>query len=275
MIEAKHPQVSVRRQCALLSLNRTSLYVEPRPVSDLNARLMRRLDELFTAYPFLGYRKLTALVNREGFAVNIKRVRRVLRRMGLSAIYQKPNLSKPHPKHPVYPYLLKNLAITGPNQVWATDITYIRLGKGYCYLTAVIDWHSRYVVAWRLSATMESDFCIESLREALTKGTPAIFNTDQGSQFTAVAFTDVLLQAGVRISMDGRGSYHDNIFTERLWRSVKYDEVYLRDYTSVEDARAHLADYITFYNTVRPHQALGQRTPAEVHFGLAARKEAA
>lgn len=275
MIEPKHPQVSMRRQCALLSLNRASLYAKPRPVSDLNERLMRRLDELFTAHPFLGIRKLTALVNREGFAVNVKRVRRLMRRMGLAAIYQKPNLSKPHPKHQIYPYLLKNLAITEPNQVWATDITYIRLGKGYCYLTAVIDWHSRYIVAWKVSATMESDFCVAALREALTKGTPNVFNTDQGSQFTAAAFTDALTQANVRISMDGRGSYHDNIFTERFWRSVKYEEVYLREYTSVEDAWARLADYIDFYNTVRPHQALGYSTPAEVHFGIAERKEAA
>ena len=247
MIEPSHPQVSVRRQCALLSLNRTSLYLKPRPTGATNERLMRRLDELFTAYPFLGYRKLTALVNR----------------------------SKPHPAHRIWPYLLKNLAITGPHQVWATDITYIRLGKGYCYLTAIIDWHSRYIVAWRLSATMESDCCVAALREALAQGTPAIFNTDQGSQFTATAFTDVLTEAGVRISMDGRGSYYDNIFTERFWRSVKYKEVYLRDYTSVEDARAHITDYIAFYNTVRPHQALGQRTPAEIHFEIAERKEAA
>ena len=269
MIDKKNPETSVRRQCALLSMNRSSVYYDPRPESDLNDRLMRRLDALYTAHPFLGYRKLTKLLQREGHAVNRKRVLRLMRLLGLQAIYPKPDTSAPHPKHPIYPYLLRNLAITEPCQVWATDITYIRLRKGYCYLIAVIDWYSRYVVSWRLSATMESDFCVEALREALTLGTPHIFNTDQGSQFTSFAFTDVLKEAGVRISMDGRASYQDNIFTERFWRSVKYEEVYIKDYAMIEDARVGLAGYIAYYNAQRPHQALTYQTPEQVHFALA------
>lgn len=269
MIDAKNPELSVRRQCKLLSLNRSSFYYDPRPESDLNERLMRRLDELYTAHPFLGYRKLTKLLQREGHAVNRKRVLRLLRQLGLQAIYTKPDTSKPHPKHPIYPYLLKNLAITGPGQVWATDITYIRLRKGWCYLIAVIDWYSRYIISWRLSSVMETPFCVEALQEALMKGRPSIFNTDQGSQFTSFAFTQILIDAGVRVSMDGKGSYRDNIFTERLWRSVKYEEVYLKDYATVEDARRNLAAYISFYNTRRPHQALAYQTPEQVHFALA------
>jgi putative transposase len=269
MIERNNPETSVRRQCGLLSLNRSSVYYDPRPESSLNDRLMRRLDELYTAHPFLGYRKLRKLLQREVHVVNGKRVLRLLRRLGLQAIYPKPNTSAPHPKHPIYPYLLKNLAITGPCQVWSTDITYIRLRRGYCYLVAVIDWYSRYIVSWRLSATMESDFCVDALSEALTQGTPNIFNSDQGSQFTSFAFTDVLREAGVRISMDGRASYQDNIFTERFWRSVKYEEVYLKDYATIEDARASLAGYIAFYNAQRPHQALAYQTPEQVHFALA------
>jgi putative transposase len=231
--------------------------------------LMRRLDELYTAHPFLGYRKLTALLRADGHAVNGKRVLRLLRLMGLQAIYPKPDTSKPHPKHPVYPYLLKNLPILRPNQVWATDITYIRLRKGFCYLVAVLDWYSRYVVSWRLSATMESGFCVEALEAALMQGTPDIFNSDQGSQFTASAFTDVLKAAGIAISMDGKSSYHDNIFTERLWRSMKYEEVYLKEYATLAEAEAGIAAYIRFYNTRRPHQALAYQTPEQVHFALA------
>jgi putative transposase len=271
MIDKEHPRPSVRRQCALLSLNRSSLYYAPRPESELNERLMRRLDELYTAHPFLGYRKLTRLLQREGYKVNGKRILRLLRLMGLQAIYPKPDTSKAHPKHLVYPYLLQNLIISRPCQVWATDITYIRLRQGFCYLVAVIDWYSRYVISWRLSPTLEGVFCIEALQAALLQGTPSIFNSDQGSQFTAGAFTEVLLAAGVRISMDGKGSYHDNIFTERFWRSVKYEEVYLKDYTSIEEAKAGLAAYIDFYNKQRPHQALAYQTPEQVHFALAAK----
>jgi putative transposase len=269
LLEVNHPRVSVRRQCRLLSLNRSGLYYQQREADETNATLMRRLDELYTAHPFLGYRKLTALLRAEGHAVNGKRVLRLLRLMGLQAIYQKPDTSKPHPKHPVYPYLLDNVAIVRPNQVWATDITYIRLRGSYCYLVAVLDWYSRYVVSWRLSANMESGFCVEALEAALMNGTPDIFNSDQGSQFTSQAFTDVLTASGIRISMDGKGSYHDNIFTERLWRSVKYEEVYLKEYATLAEAVKGIATYFAFYNATRPHQALAYQTPQQVHFALA------
>jgi putative transposase len=268
LLEVNHPRVSVRRQCCLLSLNRSGLYYRQREAGSTNAMLMRRLDELYTAHPFLGYRKLTALLRAEGHAVNGKRVLRLLRCMGLQAIYQKPDTSKPHPAHPVYPYLLTNLPILRPNHVWATDITYIRLRKSFCYLVAVMDWYSRYVVSWRLSATMESGFCVDALEDALAHGTPDIFNSDQGSQFTATAFTDTLAASGIRISMDGKGSYHDNIFTERLWRSVKYEEVYLKEYATLKEAEAGIAAYFAFYNATRPHQALSYQTPQQVHFAF-------
>ena len=270
-MELQHPRVSVRRQCELLSLNRSGLYYRQRKAEDTNATLMRRLDELYTAHPFLGYRKLTVLLRTEGHRVNAKRVLRLMQCMGLQAIYQKPDTSKPHPSHPVYPYLLKNVAIIRPNQVWATDITYIRLRKGFCYLVAVMDWYSRYVVSWRLSTTMESSFCVEALEAALLHGTPDIFNSDQGSQFTSQVFTDLLTTSGIRISMDGKGSYHDNIFTERLWRSVKYEEVYLKEYATLAEAESGIAAYIRFYNDHRPHQALAYQTPQQVHFTLAQR----
>jgi len=253
----------------LLSLNRSGLYYRQREADATNATLMRRLDELYTAHPFLGYRKLTVLLRTEGHRVNAKRVLRLLRCMGLQAIYPKPDTSKPHPAHPVYPYLLANVAIVRPNQVWATDITYIRLRKGFCYLVAVMDWYSRYVVSWRLSATMESGFCVEALEAALLHGTPDIFNSDQGSQFTSQAFTGVLAASSIRISMDGKGSYHDNIFTERLWRSVKYEEMYLKEYATLAEAEAGIAAYLRFYNDHRPHQALAYQTPSQVHFSLA------
>jgi putative transposase len=269
MVTKDLPGLSVRRQCALLALSRGVVYYKPREVSVTNAVAMRRIDELYTAHPFLGYRKLGALLRADGLAVNNKRVLRLMRVMGLQAVYCKPNTSKRNPAHRIYPYLLKNLAIVRPNQVWATDITYIRLSRGWCYLVAVMDWHSRAVLAWRLSANMESGFCVEALKEALTQGTPEIFNSDQGSQFTSDAFTGVLIASGIRISMDGRGSYQDNIFTERLWRSVKYEEVYLKEYATLEQAKAALAEYFRFYNTRRPHQALSYQTPNRVHFALA------
>ena len=255
--------ISVRRQCRLLGLCRGALYYTPREVSETNAATMRRIDELYTRYPFLGYRKLAVMLG-----VNAKRVLRLMRLMGLQAVYCKPNTSKPHPEHRVYPYLLKRLPILRSNQVWAADITYIRLARGWCYLVAIIDWHSRYVLAWRLSANMESGFCVEALQEALTQGTPDIHNTDQGTQFTAQVFVDVLQQNGVKISMDGKGIYQDNIFTERLWRSVKYEEVYTKEYVTIEQAKAALTAYFCFYNQVRPHQALGYQTPSQVHFAL-------
>jgi putative transposase len=258
----------VARQCRLLGLPRSSVYYRPVEPA-LNEALMRRIDMLYTQAPYLGYRKLTAILRREGHGVNSKRVRRLMRRMGLEAIYCKPNTSKPNPAHRVYPYLLGGVAILRANQVWATDITYIRLAAGWAYLVAIIDWHSRYVLAWRLSATLEVTFCVEALEEALSQATPAIFNSDQGSQFTSEAFTGALTLAGIRISMDGRGSYHDNIFTERFWRSLKYEEVYLKEYANLKEATAGISAYIRRYNTWRPHEALAYKTPAEVHFALA------
>lgn len=229
---------------------------------------MHRIDVLYTEAPYLGYRKMTVLLQREGHAINSKRVRRLMRVMGLEALYCKPNTSKPHPGHHVYPYLLKGLAIIRVNQVWATDITYIRLSSGWVYLVAIIDWYSRYVISWRLSESMDVSFCLEALDEALSQATPEIFNSDQGSQFTSEAFTARLQAAEVAISMDGRGSYHDNIFTERLWRSIKYEEVYLKEYGSLSEAEEGIAAYINRYNHWRPHQALGYKTPAQVHFAL-------
>jgi len=264
MVTKDCPSLSVRRQCRLLGLCRGVVYYKPREISETNAALMRRIDELYTQYPFLGYRKLAVMLQ-----ATPKRVLRLMRLMSLQAIYRKPNTSKPHPEHRIHPYLLKRLPIVRPNQVWAADITYIRLVRGWCYLVAIIDWYSRYVLAWRLSATMESGFCVEALEEALTHGTPDIHNTDQGTQFTSQAFTDVLVANGIRISMDGRGSYQDNIFTERLWRSVKYEEMYLKEYVTLEQAQAALADYFHFYNQRRPHQALAYQTPQQVHFALA------
>lgn len=263
MVRKDCPGVSVRRQCQLLGLSRGRVYYTPREVSETNAAVMRRIDELYTRHPFLGYRKLAVILG-----VNAKRVLRLMRLMGLQAVYCKPNTSKPHPEHRIYPYLLKRLPILRSNQVWAADITYIRLARGWCYLVAIIDWHSRYVLAWRLSPNMESGFCVEALEAALTHGTPDIHNTDQGTQFTSEAFTSALTAAGVAISMDGKGSYQDNIFTERLWRTVKYEEVYTKEYVTIEQAQAALTAYFRFYNEVRPHQALGYQTPAEVHFAL-------
>lgn len=230
---------------------------------------MQRIDVLFTHAPYLGYRKVTAILQREGYAVNGKRVRRLMRRMGLEAIYCKPNTSASHPGHRIYPYLLDGLAIIRPNQVWATDITYIRMPRGFAYLVAIIDWFSRYVLAWRLSNTMTVEFCLEALEEALSHAIPGIFNSDQGSQFTSSAFTSRLEAARVQISMDGRGSYHDNIFTERLWRSVKYEEVYIKEYANLREAEAGIAAYFHSYNTWRPHEALAYKTPQQVHFALA------
>lgn len=230
---------------------------------------MRRIDVLFTQAPYLGYRKITAILKREGHFVNTKRVRRLMQKMGLEAIYCRPNTSAPNPQHRIYPYLLEDVAIFRPNQVWATDITYIRLSAGWAYLVAIIDWHSRYVLSWRLSTTMTVEFCVDALNEALLQATPDIFNSDQGSQFTSDAFTHTLIEAGVAISMDGRGSYQDNIFTERFWRSVKYENVYLREYASLKEAQIGIGAYINSYNGWRPHEALGYKTPEEIHFGLA------
>jgi len=243
------------------------LYYEPVGESPANLELMRRMDEQYTLMPYYGSRRMTAWLRRVGHDVNRKRVSRLMRLMGLEAIYPKPDLSKPSPGHKIYPYLLRGVQIVRRDQVWSTDITYIRMRGGFLYLVAIIDWHSRYVLAWELSNTLSMDFCLATLERALRRGCPEIFNTDQGSQFTSEAFTSLLLAAGARISMDGRGRALDNIFIERLWRSVKYEEVYPKDYESVAVALASLAAYFKLYNTERLHQSLGYRTPEEVYFG--------
>jgi len=263
-VDRQHPSLSIVRQCRLLDISRSGLYYQPIGISEEDLALMKLIDHQYLATPFYGARKIAAWLKSQGQRVNRKRVRRLMRIMGLNAIYRHPRTSVPTPGHKIYPYLLSGLKITQPNQVWAADITYIPMARGFLYLVAIIDWYSRYVLSWRLSNTLDADFCIEVLEEALTKGKPDILNTDQGSQFTSEAFTGLLKQHGVRISMDGKGSYNDNLFIERLWRSVKYEEVYLKAYQDGRDARAGLGDYFRFYNTDRPHQALGYRTPAEV-----------
>jgi putative transposase len=242
------------------------LYYEPRGESELNLELMRLLDEQYTRTPFFGVIKMTDALLKRGYTVNPKRVRRLLRQMGLEAIYPKPNLSAPAPGHRIYPYRLRNVAITHPNQVWSSDITYIRLRAGFIYLVAVMDWFSRYVLSWEISTSLDAGFCCSALDRALRQGSPEIFNTDQGSQFTSEAFTGRLQAENILISMDGRGSWRDNVFLERFWRSVKYEEVYLRAYDSVDEARASLSRYIHFYNSHRPHSSLDGRTPDQAYF---------
>lgn len=267
MVDCGHAVLSVKRQCELLDLARSSFYYAPVLDASGDLALMRLLDEEYTRHPFYGVRRMTDWLQDRGWPVGLKRVRRLLRVMGLEAIYPKPRLSIPVPGHRIYPYLLRDLAIMHPNQVWSTDITYIRMARGFVYLTAIMDWFSRYVLAWRLSITLETDFCVEALDEALERhGAPEIFNSDQGSQFTSEVFTDRLLRQGVRISMDGRGRAFDNIFIERLWRTVKYEEVYLHDYESVPHARESLGAYFTFYNGERRHQALNNATPWQRHY---------
>ena len=266
MIEPDHPKLPVSRQCELLGLPRSSFYYQPEPQCDRDARLMRRIDELYLAHPFYGSRQMTRTLRREGHTINRKRVRRLMRRMGLEAIYQKPNLSRPDAAHKIYPYLLRKLAVTRPNQVWATDITYVQIQGGFIYLCAVIDWFSRRVLAWELSNTLDATFCVRAVARAIAEhGVPEIFNTDQGCQFTSVEFTQPLLDLGVKLSMDGKGRCLDNVFVERLWRTVKYEEIYLRGYVSVVDAHAHLERYFEFYNHRRPHSSLEDRTPEEAY----------
>jgi putative transposase len=259
--------LSVRQQCELLGLNRATLYYEPAGETAANLRLMRRIDEEYTAHPFYGSRKMTVWLREHGESVNRKRVQRLMRRMGLEAIYPKPRLSTAGLGHRIYPYLLRNVAIERPDQVWSTDITYVPLAQGFMYLAATIDWYSRYVIAWRLSNTLDGAFCLDMLEEALRKGRPEVFNTDQGVQFTAQAWTGRLELAGVQVSMDGRGRCLDNVFVERLWRSVKYEDVYLHGYEAVPDLARGLGRYFGFYNHERFHQALGYRTPADVYGG--------
>jgi len=265
LVDLADPVVSIVAQCRLLKVARSTLYYRPSPVSEDDLAVMRRLDELYLASPFYGSRRMAAVLRREGWTVNRKRVRRLMRVMGLEAIYQKPNTSTAHPAHKVYPYLLRGLVIDRPNQVWCADITYIPMARGFVYLVAVMDWFSRRVLAWRLSIGMETDFCVEALREALARhGRPEIFNTDQGVQFTSAAFLDELATRGVRISMDGRGRFLDNIFIERLWRSLKYEEVFIKAYATVAAARAGIGGWLAFYNDERPHQALDYLTPRAV-----------
>src|SRR5689334_18118182 len=256
---------SIRRQCALLGVARSGVYRARRPANDNDLLLLRRIDELYMAWPFLGSRRMMALLQTEGHAVNRKRVQRLMRRMGIAALGPKPRTTKPAPGHKIFPYLLRGMAIDRPNQVWAADITYIPIGRGFLYLVAVIDWASRAVLSWRLSNTMDVSFCVAALEEALARfGKPEIFNTDQGSQFTSAAFTGTLAAAGVKISMDGRGRWMDNVFIERLWRSLKHEDVYLQGYADGQEAKAGIARWIGFYNNSRPHQALGNRTPMAV-----------
>ena len=266
MIEADHPRLSVTRQCDLLGLPRASYYHRPKPVAEENLRLMRLIDETYLAYPFFGSRQMTRWLKRQGEKVNRKRVRRLMRELGLEVIYQKPNLSRAQAGQRVYPYLLRDLAVTRPNQVWATDITYVPVVGGFAYLCAVIDWHSRCVLAWELSNTLDASFCVLAVQRALAAhGTPEIFNTDQGCQFTSSEFTQPLLARGVKLSMDGKGRCLDNVFVERLWRSVKYEEIYLKSYRSLVDAHAQLDTYFRFYNERRPHSVFDGATPGEIY----------
>jgi putative transposase len=265
MLDHAHGELSIRRQCQLLGIARSGVYDERRPANDNELGLMRRLDELFTQWPFLGSRRLARLLRGEGHAINRKRVQRLMRKMGIAALGPKPRTTKPAPGHKIYPYLLRGLVIDRPNQVSAADITYIPMGRGFLYLVAVMDWASRAVLSWRLSNTMDASFCVEALEEALARyGKPEIFNTDQASQFTGSDFTGALTKAGVRISMDGRGRWMDNVFIERLWRSLKYEDIYLKGYADGREAKAGIAQWVAFYNTRRPHQALKDRPPMAV-----------
>jgi len=266
MINRQH-KLSVVRQAKLLGFSRGSVYYLPRPVSDGDLALMRRIDQLHVDYPFAGSRMLQGLLRGEGLEAGRLHIATLMKKMGIEAIYRRPNTSKPAPGHKIYPYLLRKLAVTRPNQVWAMDLTYVPMARGFVYLCAVVDWFSRRVLSWRLSITMEAAFCIEAVEEALARyGKPDIFNTDQGSQFTSVDFTAVLKRAEIAISMDGKGAWRDNVFVERLWRSIKYEEVYLHAYKTVSEARVGIGRYLTFYNSRRPHSSLDRQTPDQAYF---------
>ncbi len=266
MIDRKHALPLVR-QARELRISRGSVYYLPRPVSPADLAIMRRIDELHLEFPFAGSRMLRDLLRQEGIKIGRLHVASLMKKMAIEAIYRRPNTSKPSPGHKIYPYLLRGLPIVRPGQVWATDITYIPMAKGFVYLVAIVDWFSRKVLAWRVSITMQADFCIEALEEALGRyGKPEIFNTDQGSQFTSQAFTGVLLREEIAISMDGRGAWRDNVIVERLWRSVKYEEVYLHAYGAVSEARGSIGRYLHFYNSRRPHSSLAARTPDQTYF---------
>lgn len=266
MIDRDH-DLPVKRQAELLSVSRSSLYYQPQPVSPEDLAVMRRLDELHLEYPFAGSRMLRDLLRAEDIDIGRDRVTTCMKRMGIKAIYRRPNTSKPAPGHRVFPYLLRNVAVDRPNLVWAMDITYIPMAKGFVYLAAVVDWYSRRVLSWRLSVALSVDFCLEAVEEALGRyGKPTIFNTDQGSQFTSEGFIQLMLAHRIDISMDGRGSWRDNVFVERLWRTIKYEEVYLRAYDTVREARESIGRYLEFYNRKRPHSSLDGRTPDQAYF---------
>jgi putative transposase len=266
MIDRAH-DLPITKQAAALNVSRGSVYYLPRPVSAADLALMRRIDELHLEFPFAGSRLLRDLLAAEGNKIGRRHVATLMKRMGIEALYRRPRTTKPEPGHKIYPYLLRGMAITRPNQVWAMDITYIPMARGFVYLAVVLDWFTRRVLSWRVSITMEATFCVETLQEALAKyGKPETVNTDQGSQFTGVDFTAVLIKNGIAISMDGKGAWRDNVFVERLWRSVKYEEVYLRAYDSVSEARASIGRYLDFYNGRRPHTSLDRRTPDQAYF---------
>ena len=265
MIDRGHKQLSLVRQCTLLNISRASVYYRPVSTRAEDLELMARMDRQYLKTPFYGSRRMKAWLLAEGYLVSRSKVRRLMRLMGLEAIYRRPNTSKPAPGHRVYPYLLKGVDVNRVDQVWAADITYIPMAQGFLYLVAIMDWHSRHVLAWKLSNTMDTDFCVTALEAALGKGRPEVFNTDQGAEFTSDAFTQTLQERGIRVSMDGKGRYLDNIFVERLWRSIKYEEVYLKAYQTVAEARVGINPYLEFYNRRRPHQSLGYRTPAQVY----------
>lgn len=269
-IQPDHPKVGIQRQCELIGLPRSSYYSEglAEQESPENLEIMKLIDNEYTKHPFYGTRQMRNFLRRNGYKINRKRVQRLMRKMGIQSIAPKPNTSKKHPQHKVYPYLLSNYTVTGSNQVWCTDITYIPLVGGFVYLTAVMDWHSRYVLSWELSITMDNEFCVSALERALRcHGTPYIFNTDQGSQYTSHEFTSALKNKGIKISMDGKGRAMDNIFIERLWRSVKYEEIYVKEFQSVDQLRKSLKKYFGFYNHERPHQSFNGQTPAEIYYG--------
>jgi putative transposase len=266
MIDRSH-ELPIASQARALNISRSGVYYRPRAVPAADLAIMRRMDELHLDFPFAGSRMLRDLLNAEGVAIGRRHVATLMKRMGIEAVYRRPNTSKPAPGHEIYPYLLRDLPVTRPDQVWAMDITYVPMARGFVYLAAVIDWFSRRVLAWRLSITLEAAFCVETLEEALARhGRPEIFNTDQGSQFTGGAFTGVLTRNGIAISMDGKGAWRDNVFVERLWRSVKHEEVHLRAYDTVAEARASIGRYLRFYNTRRPHSSLDRRTPDQASF---------
>jgi len=266
MIDRTH-DLPISRQATALSISRGSVYYLPRPVSAADLAIMRRLDRLHLEFPFAGSRMLRDLLSAEGCKIGRRHVKTLMKRMGIEALYRRPRTTKPEPGHKIYPYLLRGMEIVCPNQVWAMDITYIPMARGFVYLAVVLDWFSRRVLSWRLSITMEAAFCVETLEDALARhGKPDIFNTDQGSQFTGSAFTGVLADSGIAISMDGKGAWRDNVFVERLWRSVKYEEVYLRAYDSVSEARASIGRYLGFYNGRRPHSSLDGATPDQAYF---------